>query len=249
MNWSGYCGRSIEMRHNCRRDWPRLTSPTGLPEDSILFDKNRIIPQRNYLKATTESWDVPTYSAGLPPYILTQVQNDLAADTTHTLAGLLTWLPPHNITDLLKAYYYYQLRNNGAPPLNPIAAANQANSMVNSMTYAQLTALFAPEMLAGLKMNVNRPFPGPGNGVGNNPNSYSMAALWQTSGIGGNYGNFWFGLMPDFPDGTSNPNIPFAAPAICQVFIRVGNVAARSKSHEHSRPGTVVHRNNTIGKR
>ena len=87
------------------------------------------------------------------------------------------------------------------------------------MSYVQLTALFPPEMLAGLKMNINRPFPGPGNGGNSNPsspnydpNTFGMAALWQSLGAGGSYGDFWFGQMPDYPDGTYDANgAPFAA--------------------------------------
>jgi hypothetical protein len=178
-----------------------LTSPTGLPQNSALINKRH--------EVTTESWDLPVYTAGLPTYIQTQVQNDLAADTTKTLSSKISWLPPHNVTDLLKAYYYYRLVTGGTPAAD---AATQADSMVNSMSYVQLTALFPPEMLAGLKMNINHPFPGPGNGASNDPNAYGMAALWQSVGVTGSYGEFWFGQIPDYPDGTPDANnAPFAA--------------------------------------
>ena len=67
-------------------------------------------------------------------------------------------------------------------------------------------------MLAGLKMNINHPFPGPGTGASNDPNAFGKAALWQSLGAGGSYGDFWFGQMPDYPDGTYDANnAPFAA--------------------------------------
>jgi hypothetical protein len=190
-----------------------LTSTTGLPRRSALFSQRH--------EVTTESWDLPTLSPGLPPHILTQVQTDLAAGSI--TANQISWLPPHKVTDLLKAYYYYQLRNppplSAITPYSPIDAANQAETMVNSMSYLQLTALFPPEMLAGLKMNINRPFPGPGTGASNDPtvstnydpNSFGKAALWQSLGAGGSYGNFWFGQFPDFPDGTYDNTYPGGA--------------------------------------
>ena len=59
-------------------------------------------------------------------------------------------------------------------------------------------------MLAGSKMNINRPFPGPGTGSATDPNAYGQAALWQSLGVGGGYGDFWFGQIPEFPDSNNN---------------------------------------------
>ena len=184
-----------------------LTSSTGLPQNSVLIEQ-----RNNRQEVTTESWDMPVYTAGLPPYLLKQVQKDLkAVAPAPKLTKQVSWLPPRHITDLLKAYYYYQLRNS-APPINPDPAADQAELMVNSMTSTQLASLFAPEMLAGLKININKPFPGPGNGANNDPNAFGKVALWQSLGIGGAYGGFWFGQIPDYPDGTNDANnAPFAA--------------------------------------
>ena len=175
------------------------TSAAAPYSDSVLIAK------RN--EVTTESWDLPVYTAGLPTHILEQVRNDLAADST--LASKISWLPPRNVTDLLKAYYYYRLVTGGTAPAT---AATQADSMVNSMSYLQLTALFPPEMLAGLKMNINHPLPGPSNGSNSDTSAYNKTALWQSLGAGGSYGDFWFGQMPDYPDGTYDANnAPFAA--------------------------------------
>ena len=114
-----------------------------------------------------------------------------------------------NVTDLLKAYYYYQLVAIGG--VAPATAVPQAETAVNTMSYRQLTALFPPEMLAGLKMNINHPFPGPGTGASSDSNGFGMAAVWQSLGAGGSYGDFWFGQMPDYPDGTYDANgAPFA---------------------------------------
>ncbi len=165
---------------------------------ALTFDpaqnKSALINKRQ--EVTTESWDVPVTSPALPPHILTRVQSDLAAG--NITADQIPWLPPHHVTDLLKAYYYYQLVTAGG--MAPAAAATQANNMVNALTTAQLVQLFPPEMLAGLRMNINRPFPGPGNGSTNDSSAYGMAALWQSLGVGGSYGDFWFGQMPEFPD-------------------------------------------------
>ncbi len=185
-----------------------LTSPSG----SAPFSDSVLIPKRN--EVTTESWDLPVFSAGLPTHILLRVQSDLMAG--NITASQIPWLTPHNVTDLLKAYYYYQLVTGGTPAAN---AAMQANSMVNNLSAANLLELFPPEMLAGLKMNINRPFPGPGTGASNDPsspkydpNSFGMAALWQSLGAGGSYGDFWFGQIPDYADGTYDANnAPFAA--------------------------------------
>jgi len=186
-----------------------LTSTSGIApySDSVL------IPKRH--EVTTESWDVPVFSAGLPPHILTRVQGDLSLLSAQNQQIVQAWIHPQHITDLLKAYFYYQILSDPispyySPPGDPNRAANvnnaapKANNMVNLMTSAQLYSLFAPEMLAGLKLNINRPFPGPGTGAGTDPNAFGKAALWQSLGAGGSYGDFWFGQMPEFPDTNNN---------------------------------------------
>jgi hypothetical protein len=192
---------------------------------ALTFDpaqnKSALIDRRH--EVTTESWDLPVFSAGLPTHLHQELQNDLPLLNSSNQQIVQAWIHPQNITDLLKAYYFYQLLNDPSspdysPPADPNKAvqannaAPQANTMVNVMTSAQLLNLFPPEMLAGLKMNINHPFPGPGTGASNDPNAFGMAALWQSLGVGGNYGNFWFGQMPDYPDGTYDAkNAPFAA--------------------------------------
>jgi hypothetical protein len=193
----------------------KLTSPTGAASNSVLISK------RN--EVTTESWDVPALVPGLPPHILDRVRVDLAADTTHTLINHISWVPPHSVTDLLKAYYYYQLVTTGG--MASIAAADKAESMVNRMTAAQLLQLFPPEMLAGLKMNINRPLPGPGSGSATDTNAFGKVALWQSLGAGGSYGDFWFGQMPEFPDG--NADVGYYFPGVDATHIDAVQFPAR----------------------
>ena len=42
-------------------------------------------------EVTTDSWDLPVFSPGLPPHILTRVQSDLAAG--NITASAISWLP------------------------------------------------------------------------------------------------------------------------------------------------------------
>jgi hypothetical protein len=191
----------------------KLTSPTGAASDSVLIGK------RN--EVTTESWDVPALVPGLPPHILNRVQTDLKAGTV--AASQISWLPPHNVTDLLKAYYYYELITSGGQ--TPSQAATQAESMVSAMSVPQLLQLFPPEMLAGLKMNINRPLRGPGNGSAADTNAFDKVALWQSLGLSGNYGDFWFGQMPEFPDGNADAGYYF--PGVDAAHIYAVNFPAR----------------------
>ncbi|MCC6123928.1 MAG: hypothetical protein IT426_03120 [Pirellulales bacterium] len=209
-----------------------LTSPNPLlPGGSLLGNHRHEI--------TTESWDVPVYTAGLPNHLIKQVQDDLVTSTAipgpnFPLLTVPDWYKPTKVTDLLKAYLYYQLRHPPAGaaygPLEPEddlsttpptkGARSVCESMVNSLTTAQLLALFPPELLAGLKMDLNHPFPGHAEPLTNR--NYNLAVLWKNSGLGNQYGQIWFGQMPEmpFPDpGLSAtpanpviyPNAPFAA--------------------------------------
>jgi hypothetical protein len=210
-----------------------LTAIPGTNKSVLNFDPGNL--NRNYREheITTESWDVPVYSAGLPDYILQYMRTDaghgISTMVAYRMANGLPidrpvpdWIKPKKITDVLKAYLYYELCH--APynlpaeddPSDPnIKGAHTiSDQLVDNLAPADLLSLFPPELLAGLKMNVNHAFPGAAD-VANNRN-FDLAVLWQNSGIGGNYGQIWFGKMPNtpFPDPNStiiSPNAPFAA--------------------------------------
>ncbi len=202
----------------------RLAALTNIPgTNKSLLNYDLATLGRNFHEhdITSESWDVPVYNAGLPAYLIKQVQDDLATaaiPTPNPLPRVPDWYKPTKVTDLLKAYVYYQLRKVSAlvpldptdDPLNPTKSASLiADKLVNDLTPQQLLSLFPPEMLAGLKMNINHPFAGPID-IANNRN-YNLAVLWQNSGMDNTYGKIWFGQMPDFPDGSSLPTVPFAS--------------------------------------
>ena len=120
-----------------------------------------LIPKRT--EVTTESWDLPCPVPALPQYLSTRVVTDLA-DTAldsnpptmaQIKAWIRTWSPPRHFTDLLTAKYYNAQRAGGAT-----AATAMAN--VPGLVTANANNLFPPELLAGLRMNLNRPFFGPG---------------------------------------------------------------------------------------
>ncbi|MBN2581158.1 MAG: hypothetical protein JXB10_19410 [Pirellulales bacterium] len=128
-----------------------LTSQTGRPEKSILFDRRH--------QVTTESWNIPGLSVQpLSPAYRNQAVTDYA-DTNNPIFRnwIALWMHPQNALDLLTATYYCQLRNNPTNPLDPGEAMTETETMVLN----NALQLFPPEMLAGLKMNINRPF---GNG-------------------------------------------------------------------------------------
>ena len=81
---------------------------------------------------TTESWDSPTPPAALPKLARYQLATELVA---MGMAASNTYTPPRHITNLFTAYGLY--------------AANTSNTYVWDNV--------APEMLAGLKLNLNQP--------------------------------------------------------------------------------------------
>jgi hypothetical protein len=214
-----------------------LTRIPGTNKSLLNFDPTTLNRNLREHEVTTESWDVPVYNAGLPDYILQYMRNHLGdiglmVNYRRTYGPPITgpvpdWIKPKKITDVLTAYLYYQLVNPppGAgytalpaeddPPNNVIGARSTAEKMVAQMTPADLLSLFPPELLAGLKMNVNHAFPGYAEIRNGTKYNYDLAVLWQTSGMGSNFGQIWFGQMPNmpFPDPNStiiSPGAPFA---------------------------------------
>ncbi len=131
-----------------------LTSPTGDPRDSVL------LPFRH--RATPESWDLPCSSAVFSrEALLKGVPDTLEGGGDNPVYTRLVNLPPpRHLSDVLTAL----LIKKGVDP----AAAP-----------GLLSQLFPPEMLAGLKMDLNRPF---GDGHDNNSNWVVDEPFEDTSG-------------------------------------------------------------------
>jgi hypothetical protein len=106
---------------------------------------------------TTESHDVPTqpmpkipnswFTGGFRPHA--DFTDNTGTVTPDEKAMIKLWYPPRSVADLLKAKYYHDARNGGASVADSLTAANNALA-----THA--TKLFPRELLAGLKMNLNR---------------------------------------------------------------------------------------------
>ncbi len=128
-----------------------LTSPTGLPASSVLSS----LPQRTEI--TTESWDVPC-----PPSALSI--NTLLEDVTagSALAQKLTsMMPTRHVTDYLAALLVKKNNLHGgtmakADALNFILGSGPIRDPVSGLVG---TAPYFPlDLLAGRKMDLNRPF-------------------------------------------------------------------------------------------
>ncbi len=96
---------------------------------------------------TTDSWDVPSVSSAIPADVMTAG----AANPVTLLSSLKSSnvFPPRHISDLLKALVM------------------KAGSLASPPSDTEMTLLFAPELLAGRKMDLNRAF---GNGRDDNGN-------------------------------------------------------------------------------
>ena len=113
------------------RDVPGLPSRLailGMPTPASPPDATSLLLQKRY-EATTESWDVPCPAVALPMVLRSQL----------AISG--TVAPPQHVLDLLTA----NLIANGAGYAVPRPPARG------------WPALIAPEMMAGLKLNLNQP--------------------------------------------------------------------------------------------
>ncbi|MCA9099964.1 MAG: hypothetical protein KDA63_02375 [Planctomycetales bacterium] len=108
---------------------------------------------------TTCSFDTPTYS--LSPLTSTAVTD---ANTIAT-SGLAPVFPPRSLADVLESRLQAQRIANSQPPANPGTQLRTAMLSPNATAVGaargfnrSFDALLAPELLAGLRMDINRPF-------------------------------------------------------------------------------------------
>jgi hypothetical protein len=122
---------------------------------------NTLAASRNLV--TTESHDlnsppapqVPnsyTIKAGLPISFYPQVDlNDTTGNVTiDDKTWIKTWYPLHTLQDLLTAKYYIDFRHGGD------TSTDARNNTIAALTN-HLSKLFPPDVLAGMKMDLNRP--------------------------------------------------------------------------------------------
>jgi hypothetical protein len=102
---------------------------------------------------TTDSWDPPSPSIIPPTYLVQAIANSAQ------LQQLFGNTPPHSVSDLLIARL--------------VAPAPVGGGLSVVQAQSQVRALLAPELIAGLRLNVNRPLgdgrDGNGNGVVDEP--------------------------------------------------------------------------------
>ncbi|MEN6406974.1 MAG: hypothetical protein ABFC77_10945, partial [Thermoguttaceae bacterium] len=132
-----------------------LTSTSGTaPGESVL------LALAKHGAVTTESWDVPCPNFAIPWHVLagtvptSSILYDLQNGSADVQNWIRSWCPAHNAVDLLTAKYYAMLRASGDLP-----DAAKSTTLSNVKTIA--STLLPPDLLSGLKMNINRPF---GNG-------------------------------------------------------------------------------------
>ena len=104
----------------------------------------------------------------LPQHIMATAQTDLSPASTASTATkdwIRTWILPRTFADLITARFYNDYRIAGQPP---DAAKSSAATAASAITPLVMWQLIPPELLAGLKMNLNRPF---GNGRDDNGNN------------------------------------------------------------------------------
>ncbi|MBN2216265.1 MAG: hypothetical protein JW719_02700, partial [Pirellulales bacterium] len=106
-----------------------------------------IVENRRWREVTTESWDLPTPAVALPP----ELRYDDTGATTWDSAAMLPGRRVSNVVDLLRA---------------KLQKANSA-SLDEPALNAAVAAMLPPETIAGLRMDLNRPF---GNGQDGNDN-------------------------------------------------------------------------------
>ena len=156
------------------RDAPGLPSRLailGMPTPASPPDATSLLLQKRYA-ATTESWDVPCPAVALPMALRSQL----------AISG--TVAPPQHILDLLTATL---IANSGAPAMSYTGARSLAKSSAPQ--------LIAPEMMAGLKLNLNQPL-----------------GLWANASLGTSAPNNGFVQFGSAPTATPIPSGNFYQP-------------------------------------
>ena len=109
-------------------------------------------------EVTTESWDLPTPGIALPREIRDRLFDPANSPTRlqEMVSAGIDWYPPRHLRDILAVKMFLDLRANGVPAANIPAIVRDSQAR-----------LLPYEMLAGLKMDLNRPL---GNGLDDNGN-------------------------------------------------------------------------------
>ena len=133
---------------------------------------------------------------GVPQYLINQAQTDVANATTPAAvqSWILTWLPARHFSDLLTAKYYYQQRN-ATSPATPAVAMNTILGPPNLVT-SNAVALFSPDLLSGLRMNLNWPFANWGS------------TFYQVNGLSGATPTTWSGTLNTDAYGNTLTSVP-----------------------------------------
>lgn len=141
-----YDGDSANL---CRR----LADATNHNNETVLVNRRH--------ELTTESWDIPSAPIGLPREIVLRLF-DTANNPTRlaelTAVGSPTrdWYPPRHAQDVLAIKMFLDMRTQGT-----------SVATIHDRVKASLKYLMPLETIAGLKMDLNRPF---GNGLDDNGN-------------------------------------------------------------------------------
>jgi hypothetical protein len=127
--------------------------------DRLLRLAPSLVTHASRRMVTTDSFDLPV-PGSLVPYDARSPQgNGLQQRTGATTQTNRWWSPQYQLTELLRARLQQGIANlMGADPYDP---------MIQDSVDIEIGRIFSPDLLAGMRMNINRPF---GNGRDDNGN-------------------------------------------------------------------------------